>query len=70
MIVRTMVSLFAALMLFFVVLTGPAAAREEATPTSSSPTLSLVDLKDIDQFQELFNEQAGKPRLILLISPT
>ena len=60
--------LLAALALFFVAVVGRPAAQEEATPTPSTPTLS--DLKDIDQFQELFNEQAGKPRLILLISPT
>ncbi len=68
MIARTMVSLVAALTLFFVAVIGSQPAGLEATPTPSTPTLS--DLQDIDQLQQLFNERAGKPRLVLLISPT
>ena len=30
----------------------------------------LQDLKSVDQLRVLFNEAAGKPRLILLLSPT
>ena len=30
----------------------------------------LEDLKSVDQLRALFNEAAGKPRLILLLSPT
>ena len=65
MIVRTTVSLFAALLLLIVSVVGDPAAQE-ATP--STPILS--DLEDIEQFRDLFNDQAGKPRLILLIAPT
>ncbi len=67
MVVRTMLSLCAALLLFFGGVSGRMAAQE-ATPTAASPT--LTDLTDIEQFQDLFNAQAGKPRVILLISPT
>ncbi|MBA3450180.1 MAG: hypothetical protein H0T18_03085 [Chloroflexia bacterium] len=67
MVVRTMMRLCAALLLFFVGVSDRSAAQE-ATPTAAVPTLS--DLTDIEQFQDLFNAQAGKPRVILLISPT
>ena len=33
------------------------------------PTV-LQDLKSVDELRNLFNEAAGKPRLILLLSPT
>ncbi len=31
---------------------------------------ALTDLEDLDQFRNLFDQQAGVPRLILLLSPT
>ena len=34
------------------------------------PGLSLTDLHDIGELQDTFNQDAGKPRLILLVSPT
>ena len=32
--------------------------------------LTLTDLHDIGDLQNAFNQDAGKPRLILLVSPT
>jgi hypothetical protein len=31
---------------------------------------NLTDLNRIEEFQAIFNQDAGKPRLILLLSPT
>jgi hypothetical protein len=31
---------------------------------------SLADLEGIDQFQRQFDADAGKPRIVLLLSPT
>ena len=35
---------------------------------SAAPTLS--DLKSVDELKTLFNQDRGKPRLVLLLSPT
>jgi hypothetical protein len=32
--------------------------------------VTLTDLHDISQLQDAFNQDAGAPRLILLVSPT
>jgi len=34
------------------------------------PGLSLTDIHDVGDLQHTFNQDAGKPRLILLVSPT
>ena len=34
----------------------------------AAPTLS--DLKSVDELKTLFNQDRGKPRLVLLLSPT
>ena len=39
-----------------------------AEPGSSSGVIG--DLKDVPQFSQLFNKDAGHPRLVLLLSPT
>ncbi len=69
MISRTTVSLLAALTLFFGALTGGPAAQESPAG-SPTPPPTLLELKDIDQLRDLFNRQAGVPRLILLVAPT
>ena len=35
-----------------------------------SPSSVIGDLKAVSQFSELFNREAGHPRLVLLLSPT
>jgi predicted small lipoprotein YifL len=40
---------------------------ERATPP---PGLILTDLHDISELRTTFNEDAGKPRMIMLVSPT
>jgi hypothetical protein len=44
-----------------------------AAPRTNQPaagTMSLTDLRNVGDLQERFNEDAGKPRLLLLVSPT
>jgi hypothetical protein len=66
---RKSFGLLAAAMLVFGTLGGPLAAQE-APLASPVPSPSLSDLQDIEQIQDLFNAQVGRPRLILLIAPT
>ena len=40
----------------------------EHQPIHAAPALS--DLKSIDELKTLFNQDRGKPRLVLLLSPT
>ena len=44
-----------------------------AAPQVNQPAagaLSLTELHDLGEFQARFNQDAGKPRLVLLVSPT
>ena len=40
------------------------------TNPSAAGTMSLTDLRNVGDLQERFNDDAGKPRLLLLVSPT
>ena len=52
----------------------PTAAVAEAAKAEQSSKVELsgdlTDLNSIEEFQAIFNQDAGKPRLILLLSPT
>jgi len=39
-------------------------------PAVAAQESALTDFEDLDQFRDLFNQRAGVPRLILLLSPT
>jgi hypothetical protein len=41
---------------------------ERSTPVEASP--ALLDLTEIERLKETFNADGGKPRLLLLLSPT
>jgi hypothetical protein len=43
-------------------------ARGYAPVAAAAAT--LTDLKDVDELRALFNDDAGKVRLVLLLSPT
>jgi hypothetical protein len=36
----------------------------------AEPPATLTDLHDVEALQRLFNQDVGRPRLILLLSPT
>ena len=63
---RTVVAAIAALVSFGPM--GPKAAWTSAPAVYAAPTLS--DLKGVDELKTLFNRDRGKPRLVLLLSPT
>jgi len=44
-----------------------------AAPRTNQPasgSMSLTDLRNVSDLQARFNQDAGKPRLLLLVSPT
>jgi hypothetical protein len=44
-----------------------------AAPRTNQPgagTMNLTDLRNVGDLQQRFNQDAGKPRLLLLVSPT
>jgi hypothetical protein len=45
-------------------------AASRATKTSTGPRQTLTDLHDIGQLQAAFAKASGRPRLIVLVSPT
>lgn len=49
---------------------GPAAVSVPWDRPSVPAGLSLRDVHDIGELRDVFNQDAGKPRLILLVSPT
>lgn len=54
-----------------VLVTALAVAVAACTTTATPEQLeALTDIDDVEQIASDFNEQAGTPRLILLLSPT
>ncbi len=43
---------------------------QAGTAIVAAQDAALTDLDDLDQLRDLFNQRAGVPRLILLLSPT
>jgi hypothetical protein len=59
--------------LFALVLTGCGHAGGITVPwdrPAPAAGLTLADLHNIGELQTVFNQDAGKPRLVLLVSPT
>ena len=56
--------------LFFLVLVATA-CRNQAFPAAAIVPESdvLIDLESIEQLQAEFNEDAGKPRLLMILAP-
>ncbi len=46
----------------------PRLTRTLESPASATPALS--DLQSVEELKTLFNRDQGKPRLVLLLSPT
>ena len=47
------------------------ACRNQATPAAivAPESASLTDLESIEQLQTAFNEDSGKPRLLMILAP-
>lgn len=60
------------IVLFCVVLGGGMALSppRPGTEIFAAQDVTLADLADVNQLRDLFNQRAGVPRLILLLSPT
>ena len=67
-----LLSAFVALVLLFVLpsaqRTAPGSVAGNGTPSVPAPV--LTDMQRIEDLQSRFNQDAGAPRLILLLSPT
>jgi hypothetical protein len=46
---------------------GPSLLRSEIVATAAA---KLTDLRNVDELKALFNQDKGKVRLVLLVSPT
>jgi hypothetical protein len=43
---------------------------DSASPTGQAPSSSVRDLESVDPLKEAFNADAGRSRLLLILSPT
>jgi len=62
-------TIVAKLLLRGILLASISGSQAEAQKTQYAPG-RLHDLKDLDQFRTLFNDETGRTRLVLLLSPT
>jgi hypothetical protein len=56
--------------MFVLLTTAPLACGSGSGSTANQPSTPLEDLQDLTQLQTMFNQDEGKTRLILLLSPT
>ena len=64
---------FALMSVLLVVITGcgpVVGSTPQPNQASTGGAMSLTDLHDISDLQARFSQDAGKPRLLLLVSPT
>jgi hypothetical protein len=70
---RTLSAIFWPFVLLGLLLTGCANSAASTVPWDrpSAPTgISLSDLHNVSELQARFNQDVGKTRLVLLVSPT
>lgn len=64
---------FGMVVLLAVVITGCGQMNQNARSAANQPVtaaMTLTDLHAVSDMQARFNQDAGKPRLLLLVSPT
>ena len=57
--------------LSFFLMVAATACRNQTLPAAAvtSERLVLTDLESIEQLQAVFNEDSGKPRLLMILAP-
>jgi hypothetical protein len=58
------------IVLIYLVLLAPLFVACGSAPSTAIPAQALTDFNSPEELKARFNEDAGEPRLILLVSPT